>query len=105
MAGPRARRSDAAPAPVDLLAHGGAPRLEGGGQPLRLLLEVSPAAVEQVAGPGLRVARRLLRPAEELPTSLGEELPGFLAGPRGHQQSGDRAGDGAEEEPSEIRPC
>src|SRR6266404_4760682 len=49
-------RSVAGAAPRDLVLHGRAPRLEGRGEPLCLLLEVLAALVEQVSRPVLGVS-------------------------------------------------
>src|SRR5512137_163844 len=95
-------RSVAGAAPRDLLFHGRASRLEGGGQPLGLLLEVLTPLVEEVAGPILRLARRLLGPLEQVAAVLGEQLAGLAPG-LGRQQHGRRrARDSAEEKPSQI---
>src|SRR6266849_10749120 len=92
----------AGPAPRDLVLHGRAARLEGGGQPLRLLLEVLAALVEEVLGAILRLPRHVLGALEEVAAVLGQQLA-RLAPRLGREQDGRRrARDGAEEEPPEI---
>src|SRR5712692_5235261 len=95
-------KSVARPPLRHLLAHRRAARLEGGGQLLRLLLEVLAPLVEEIARLDLRLLGGLLRLLQPVAAVLGQQLARLAPGLGRQQQRRRRAGDGAEEEPPEI---
>src|SRR6185503_575867 len=76
--------------------------LEGGDEPVGLLLEVLASLLEQVARLDLGVAGGAARLVQHLTAVLGEEIPRLAPALRRQQQRRRRARDRSEKEPAEI---
>src|SRR5262245_14824145 len=86
----------------DLFAHRLFAGLEGGDQPLGLLLEHLSALVEPFAGVLLSLARPLLSPLGHLAAALGQQVAGLASGARAAEVRDGRAQGRPEDEPAEV---
>src|SRR3989449_3499405 len=87
---------------ADLVLHRVLARLEGGHEPLRLLLEHLAALVEPVARAALRVVRHFLGALRKLAAALQQLVADLAAGLGSQQQRRGGADDPTQEEPAQI---